>query len=169
MTTDLQQTVHRMLIENLRPGSSEAEDVGKKLLPTDAIRNATPESLDAFLKVHEAITGHIGPDHIRTRHAARNMKERIGIRYVTHPMIEGKPARVEIQTIELPLRPGWNGYLHAALSGHEQVPVAATYVDNIGTRAGRPVFLVTDKPTPQFVEDLIQAFRTSSLFSEIQR
>ena len=168
MTQELQQTVLDILTDNLRPGSSEATDQGKRSLPARAVSNATPDSLRAFLEVHEAIGDIVGPDHYRTRHAGRTSKERIGLRYVTRPMVEGKPARTEIQTLQLPLRPSLSGYIHAALSGHDQAPVNAKYVENIGTRAGKPVFLVTDRPTPKFCEELIQAFRTSSLFSDIQ-
>lgn len=66
MTADLQQTVLGILKDNLRPGSSEAEDAGKRRLPIDAVCNATPDSLRAFLKVHEAIADFVEPDHFRT-------------------------------------------------------------------------------------------------------
>ena len=168
MTTELRQTVFGLLRENLRTGSSEAEDAGKRHLPNEAVANATPESLRAFLKVHQAISEIVGPDHYRTRHAGRTSKDRIGLAYVTRPMVEGRRARTQIQTLQLPLRPGWSGYIHAALSGHVEVPLVADYHEIIGTRVEMPVFLVTSRPTPEFSEGLISAFSTSSLFRDIQ-
>lgn len=167
-TSELQQTVLDILTNNLRPGSSEAEDPNKQCLPWQAVSKATPESLRAFIDIHEAISAIVGPDHYRTRHAGRTSKERIGLVYVTHPIVDGKRARVQIQTLQLPLHPSWSGYIHAGLSGHAQVPIQAKYIENIGTRAGKPVFLVTDRPTPQLCEGLISAFRASSLFNDIQ-
>ena len=168
MTADLQDTVLRILKDHLRAGSSEAEDARKRHLPTQAVRIATPDSLSAFLTVHRVLADILGPGHCRTRHAGRTSKERIGLSYVTRPIVDDSPARVQIQTFQLPLNRQWAGYIHATLSGHERVPVKATFVDNIGTRAGRPVFLVTAKPTPEICEGLIDAFRASSLFGDIQ-
>lgn len=168
MTPEMRQTVLAILKDNLRPGSSEAGD-SKRNLPAQAVSNATFESLRAFLRIHEAISKIIGPDHYRTRHAGRTSKERIGLVYVTHPMADGKRARVQIQTLQLPLRPDWNGYIHAVLSGHARPPVQAEYIETIGApRSGKPVFLVTGKPTHRLCEELISAFRASSLFSDIQ-
>ena len=167
MTTDLQQAVVNILTENINPERSEARP-NKAHLPMEAVSNATPDSLNAFLKVHEAIAKIAGPDHYRTRHAIGHSMDRIGLSYVTRPIVVGKRAGTQIQTLQLPLRPGWSGYIHAALSGHKQVPVNAKYVKNIDARAGMPVFLVTDRPTPEYCEGLISAFRTSSLFSNIQ-
>ena len=165
---ELRQAVLDILRDNLRPGSSEAKDPKKRRLPECAVSDATPDSLRAFLKVHEAISDIIGADHYRTRHAIGHSKDRIGLTYVTHPMIDGKKARVQIQTLQLPLKPIWSGYIHAALSGHEQAPVKAECVEIIDRRAGKPVFLVTGKPTPEFCEELIAAFNASSLFDDIQ-
>ena len=173
MTTDFRQTVLDILTDNLRQGSSEAEDPNKQCLPRKAVRYATPESLRAFLDIHEAISDFVGPAHYRTRHTARTSTEGIGLAYYTRPMRDGPRVRgIEIQAILLPTESNGAGCIEAYFRGHCVSPITARTFHNQrdGDRVidGRPVYRIIGQPSQQLIQQNIDSFSKSSLFSRIQ-
>lgn len=157
-----------ILRTNIRTGSSEAREY-KQHLPEQAVRNANPDSLRSFIQVHNTLADLVGNDHYRTRHTDRTSTRGYGIAYFTHPFGNRQKGRGEIQGILLPTRDDYSGLLEAYLVGHRHAPFeGATPTRSNEIRAGFPVFQVTLRPTRVFVNDLINAFRGSALFSEIR-
>ncbi len=157
-----------ILRTNIRTGSSEAEEY-KQHLPEQAVRNASLNSLRAFIQVHNALVDLVGSDHYRTRHTDRTSTRGYGITYFTQPFGNRQRGRGEIQGILLPTSDDYSGLLEAYLVGHSRAPFeGATPTRSNEIRAGFPVFQVTLIPTRVFVNDLINAFRSSALFSEIR-
>ncbi len=155
-----------ILRTNIRTGSSEAEEY-KQHLPEQAVRNATPDSLRAFIQVHNTLADLVGNDHYRTRHTGRTSTRGYGIAYYTHPFGNRQKGRGEIQGILLPTRDDYSGLLEAYLVGHRHAPVEGA-IHTGETRAGFPVFRVTLRPNPDYVNNLINEFRNSTLFPDIR-
>ena len=179
MTTEFRQTVLDilsvldMLRDNLRPGSSEDEDPDKQHLPREAVSYATPESLRAFLDIHEAISDIVDPTHYRTRHTGQTSTEGIGLAYYTHPMGDRPRVRgIEIQAVLLPTKPNRAGCIEAYLSGHNVSPITAhtfhNQRDGEKMRDRRPVYRIIGRPSQQLTQQIIDSFSRSSLFSRIQ-
>ena len=157
-----------ILRTNIRTGSSEAAEY-KQHLPEQAVRNASPGSLRAFIQVHNALADMIGSDHYRTRHTDRTSTHGYGIAYYTHPFGSRQKGRGEIQGILLPISDDYSGLIEAYFVGHRHTPVEADYSWSMSEiRAGLPVFHAANRPTGVFVRGLIDAFRKSALFSEIR-
>lgn len=116
----LRLEVAQMLRRYTRPGTSEdSED--KRRLVDKAIELATADTIRAFLCINVPLLGLAGDDRVKTRVVARTTTHGIGLRYDT-----GVGARpTEIQTILLPTRPQWKGWIEARLRGHEEPPVTA--------------------------------------------
>jgi len=161
-----EQTVLRILRDNIRTGSSEAEEY-KQHLPEQAVRNATPDSLRTFIQVHNTLADLVGSDHYRTRHTDRTSTRGYGIAYYTHPFRNRQKGRGEIQGILLPTSNDYSGLLEACFVGHRQAPVEGA-ADTGETKAGLPVFRVTQRPSPGYANGVINAFRNSILFPDIR-
>ena len=166
MTSQVHQNVLNILRDNIRDDYAEARP-DRRTLPQQAVNTATPESLQAFVDIHEEISRLIGRNHIRTRYTGVSTATRgIGISYYRDPVISKATNRKnkEIQAVCLPTKPEWGGILEVYFSGHAEPPVEATDVDSVDPpRAGQPVFRVRNAPTPEFVRQTIEAFRNSSL------
>ena len=158
------ETILDILNTNIHPGRSEAREY-KRHLPEQAVSNATAESLRAFIEVHTVLADLIHPDNYRTRHADKTSTGGYGVSYHTLPIGDGpKAPGIEIQAILLPTRNNWSGFLHAYLRGHIHPPVeGATPIGEY--RVDLPVFQAICRPTPAFVNGLINAFRSSALFA----
>ena len=179
MTSEFRQTVLDILsvldilTDNLRLGSSEADDPNKRHLPREAVSYATPESLRAFIDIHEALSDIVGPDNYRTRHTGQTSTEGIGLAYYTRPMGDGPRARgIEIQAVLLPTKVNRAGCIEAYLSGHNEPPITACTFHNQRDgemmRDGRPVYRIIGRPSRQLTQQIIDSFTRSSLFSRIQ-
>ena len=173
LTSELQQAVLGILTDNLRPGSSEAEDPNKQHLPRQAVLNATLDSLQCFVDIHDAISAIVSPFHYRTRHAGRTSTEGIGLAFYTRPMGDGARVRgIQIQSILLPTRVNMSGCIEAYLRGHAHSPITAPLLSNgrVGDeiRDGRPVFRIIGPPSRELTQQVIDSFRRSSLFPQIQ-
>ena len=153
--------VAQLLQRYTRPGTSEdGED--KRGLVDEAVELATEQALRAFLCINVPLLDLAGDGRVRTRAAVQTKTNGIGLRYDT-----GVGARpTEIQTILLPTKSDWRGWIEAYLRGHQKPPVtAAAHVDPTGeTIDGRPVFRVIGKPSEELVKQLVRAFSTSSLY-----
>lgn len=162
-----EQIVLGILRDNIHPGKSEARAY-KQDLPGLAVRNASPESLGAFIEVHNSLAGLVAPDHYRTRHADRTSTRGYGISYHTLPIGNGSKAPgIEIQAVLLPTILEYSGFLEAYLRGHRHSPVAGA-VDTGEVRAGLPVFRVILRPSNRSVNGLIAAFSDSILYPLIR-
>ena len=173
LKSELQQAVLKILTDNLRSGSSEAENPNKQHLPAQAVSNATLDSLRAFIEIHEAISAIVGPGHYRTRHAGRTSTEGYGLAYYTRPMGDGPRARgKEIQSILLPTKANMRGCIEAYFRGHDASPISTPLIHNnrVGDVIidGRPAFRIIGRPSTQLTEQIIYASRISSLHSQIQ-
>ena len=161
-----EQTVLRILRDNIR-GRSEARE-NKLYLPEMAVRNATPESLSAVIDIHNTLAGLVPPGNYRTRHTGRTSTGGYGISYQTLPVGDGpKAPGIEIQGVLLPTRDAWGGFLEVYFRGHRQAPVEGA-ADTGETKAGLPVFRVTQRPSPGYANGVINAFRNSILFPDIR-
>ena len=150
--------VLKMLRDNIWASYSESCDY-KRHLPQKAIEFATAESLQSFLTVNDELQRMVGHGHYRTRDA----RGAIGIRYQEQPWQRGSR---EIQSVLLPTGRKWLGCIWAYLRGHDTSPITAwTYVNEPTgeTIDGRPVFKVIGRPTSELAEQLIAAFRASSI------
>ena len=167
MTRREQQAVLNILRDNIRDDYGEARP-DRRVLPRQAVDNATPESLRAFVEIHEELAQLVDPSHIRTRYIGVGTSTGgYGISYYRDPVISRATNRTnrEIQAVGLPTKPQWQGTLEVYFSGHDEPPVQSTDTQMVGTRAGRPVFHVRNAPTSQFVRQTIDAFRRSSILS----
>ena len=156
-----------MLRDNIRDDYGEARP-DRRVLPRRAVDNATPESLRAFVEIHEELSQLVDPSHIRTRYIGVGTSTGgYGLSYYRNPIISKAANRTntEIQAICLPTKPEWQGILEVYFSGHDEAPVQSTDIQVVGTRAGQPVFHVRNAPTPRFVRRTIDAFRRSSILS----
>ena len=166
MTQQEGQFVLNILRDNIRDDYAETRP-DRLVLPRRAVDNATSESLQAFSDIHEEHSRLVGPSHIRTRYIGLGTStEGYGFSYYQYPIISKATNRTnkEIQAVCLPTKPVWRGIMEVYFSGHDEVPVEATDVQNVGTRAGHPVFHVRHAPTRRFVRQTIDAFRNSSLY-----
>ena len=166
MTQQERQDALDILTDNIRDDYGEARS-DRRILPRRAVDNATSESLRAFVEIHEELSRLVDPSHIRTRYiGVRPSTGRYGVSYYRDPVISRATNRTnrEIQAVCLPTKRQWQGILEVYFSGHDEVPVEATDVQNVGIRAGQPVFHVRNAPATRFVRQTIDAFRNSSLF-----
>lgn len=165
MTQQPRQIVLDILTGSIRDDYREAAP-DLRNLPLQAIDCATPESLQAFVEIHEALCQLVSPNHIRTRYiGVRTSTGGYGLAYYQAPITSKVTNRTnkEIQAVLLPIKPRWRGFLEVYYSGHDEKPVESTDIEAVGTRAGKPVFHVRSTPSPQFVRQTIDAFRRSSL------
>ncbi len=170
MTQRDRQTVLDILRDNIRDDYSEARH-DRRVLPRQAVDNASPESLRAFAEIHEEISRLVDPSHIRTRYIGIGTSTGgYGVSYYRNPVISKATNRTntEIQAVCLPTKPQWQGVLEVYFSGHAQAPVESTDIQIVGTRAGQPVFHVRNAPTLRFVMQTIDAFRRSSILNQRQ-
>ena len=153
----VEDRVLKMLRDNIYAGYSESRE-DKKHLPQKAIEFATAESLQSFLSVNDELQGIVRPGYYRTRDA----RGAIGIRYQQASL----PGAREIQSVLLPTGQKWRGCIFAYIRGHARSPITAQTCVNKRMREtidGRPVFKVIGPPTTELTEQLIAAFRKSSL------
>ena len=166
MTQQVRQFVLSILRDNIRDDYAEARP-DRQCLLLQAVDTATSESLQAFADIHEELSRLVGPSHIRTRYIGVGTSTGgYGVSYYQYPIISKAANRSnkEVQAVCLPTKPAWRGIIEVYFSGHDEVPVEATDVQNVGTRAGHPVFHVRHAPTRRFVRQTINAFRNSSLY-----
>ena len=161
----LEQTVGDILRLNIRPGSGE-DAPGRQQLPNDAIENATTESMNAFLEIFEAITSHVPPSHYRTRYAAMTRSSGYGISFYTRST--NAHGRRRIQSVLLPTKETYRGYLDTYLAGHHESPVTATPIGS-WPRGDELEFWIIEHPTRRFVNEVIRAFENSALFATIEQ
>ena len=166
MTQQERQFVLSILRDNIRDDYAESRP-DRLILPRQAVDTATSESLQAFADIHQELSRLVDPSHIRTRYTGvRTATGGFGFSCYQYPIISKAANRSnkEIQAVCLPTKPVWRGIMEVYFSGHDEVPVEATDVQNVGTRAGHPVFQVRHAPTRRFVRQTIDAFRNSSLY-----
>ena len=165
LTQQERKDVLDLLRDNIRDDYREAgPDV--RDLPQQAVDTATPESLRAFLEIHEELSRLVDRRHIRTRYTSvATSTGGYGISYYRDPIISKatNQSNKEIQAVCLPTKPQWRGVLEVYFCGHDELPVESTDVQIVDTRAGQPVFRVRNAPTSRFVRQTIYAFRQSSL------
>lgn len=169
MTLQERQRVVDVLRNNVRHDYGEARP-DRCCLPQLAVSNATGRSLQAFVEIHEELVSLVRPDHCRTRYIGLGTSTGgYGFSYYMRPVINKAANRTnrEIQAVCLPTKSRWQGFLEVYFSGHDEVPmeVEPGKVQDVGRRAGRPIFHVRDVPTAQFVTQTIAAFRRSALWS----
>lgn len=162
---DLKRQVLDLLELNVRPGSSE--ETTKRHLPQGAIECATEDSMRAFLCVCRTINS-VMPDGITvgTRGLLRTSTEGVGLAWQ-----ESTGRKREIQAVLLPTKPRWRGRIEAFIRGHERTPVSAPAEVNephlIGGKpqriGGKPNFHIVARPSAELVEQLIDAYKNSSL------
>ena len=165
MTKREQQVVLDILTDNIRDDYGEARP-DRRILSRQAVDNATPESLRAFVEIHEELVQLVGASHIRTRYIGIGTSTGgYGLSYYRNPIISKAANRTntEIQAVCLPSKLKWQGILEVYFSGHDESPVQSENIHVVGTRAGQPVFHVRNAPTARFVRQTIDAFRNSSL------
>ena len=166
MTQPERQAVLDILRDNIRDDYSESR-CERRVLPEQVVDNATPESLRAFLQIHEELTQLVDRSHIRTRYTrgAVTSTGGYGLSYYRSPIISKAANRTntEIQAVCLPTKPRWQGILEVYFSGHDEAPGRSTDIQIAGDRAGRPVYHVRNEPTPLFVRQTIDAMRSSSI------
>ena len=159
------QTVLDILRDNIREDYREGRPDMREL-PQLAVDTATPESLRAFIEIHQELSQLVDRRRIRTRYTwVAASTGGYGISYYRDPIISraNNLTNREIQAVCLPTKPQWQGVLEVYFSGHSEVPAESADVEIVGSRAGQPVFRVRNVPTPRFVRQTIGAFRHSSL------
>ena len=157
------ETVLNLLRNKIHPDYGESQP-RRQGLPQQAVDNATPESLRAFLDIHEALSQFVECDHIRTRYiGVRASTGGYGLSYHRSTIVYGARDS-EIQAVLLPTKPRYSGVLDVYFSGHARVPIrgANEVPSRLGRRVGLPVFRAISDPTPQFVRQTIAAFRNAA-------
>ena len=159
--------VLQLLSEKIRPGSSEGKEPRVRF-PDLAVSNGTEESLRAFLCVYRAIESirTTAAIEVRTRAINHTSTNAIGIAWQ-----EATGRRREVQAVLLPTKPRWQGCVEAFLRGHDETPVGAPTKINMPYRIsgermlidGKPNFHVIAEPSPDLVEQLVMAYKESSL------
>ena len=160
---EARQTALAILRENITPGSSLATNADKRDWPEQAVDNATQASLCAFIEIHGILRDIVGSDNCTTGDAFKTSTQGLGVKYFTHI---GR--RLQIQSVLLPIKPAWHGYIESYLCGHEESPITtAEFNCQTGeVRDGRPVFRVISQPTPAYVRQLTACFLRSSIFPD---
>lgn len=166
MTQRERQIVLDILLDNIRDDYSEAS-VDRRDLPRQAVDNASEESLRAFASIHTELSHLVGPSHFRTRYTHGTATGGYGVSYYRNRIFSKATNRTnpEIQTVCLPTNPKRKGVLEVYFSGHAQAPVESADIKTVGRRAGQPVYRARNAPTSQFVRQVIDAFRRSSILS----
>ena len=165
VTQQDRQSVLSILRDNIRDDYGEARP-DRQHLPQLAVDHSTPESLGAFVEIHQALSRIVDSSHIRTRYTnVSSSTGGYGISYYRDPIISSSTnlTNREIQAVLLPTKPQWAGSLEAYFRGHPEAPVEAADVQIVGTLAGHPVFRVRSAPTLRIVRQTIAAFRNTSL------
>lgn len=162
----LEREVLRLLEQSIRPGSSEGNEP-KRSFPELAVSNSTAESLRTLLCVYHTIESiRRAGVVVRTRAILRTGTDAVGLLWQ-----EATGHRREIQAVLLPTKPRWQGCVEAFLRGHEETPISgATRVNKPYCLSGRlqlvdgkPNFHVIADGRPELIEQLIRAYRESSL------
>ena len=162
----LRQTALDILRFNTHPDRAESAP-SRRRLPEEAVNNATPDSLRAFVEVFEEISHLLPPSHYRTRYTDRTRTLGYGITFYTRST-DSPHRTARIQSVLLPTKQDYAGCLEAYIAGHDESPVTSDPVA-IYPRWGTNEYWIIDQPSPRLVRELVQAFHDSALFDMIER